>query len=188
MVVRAQHNRYGIFNVAIDYISRALIVKPVEHQMTHEGLHYVALALFQAVDIGDICTLRIKTPPDLYMHTVFDLSSSSIGTFKVVKNSTLTHVEANEIDIINRNDASTNVSFVPEICIDPGGTETSTELLVPLQTAGAAGKFTEAPGASRDSQEYILNIDTVYSFVFISGADDNAVNLGIDYYETDNTL
>lgn len=187
-ILTAYHSLKGNINGAIDYISRALIVKPAEHQMTHEGYHFVAQKFFDAVANGSTAVIRFKTPASSYTHMVFYSSASAGALVKVAEDSTLAHVSDNSVNIINRNRASSNTSDFQEICYNPSGSETGT-IIIPNQKIGTSGNPNESnPGENRDANEYVLKPDTVYSVIVTSEANDTDINIGIDWYETGATF
>lgn len=183
-LLTAFHNLKGPLKVGIDYISRAVITKHVEHFMTHEGKHYISAHFFDAVASGSNAVVLFRTPTDKYTHMVFSADSSAGAKITIYENSTRTYVAGNILSAINRNRPSSNVSGFQQICHTPAGVETG-DVMVPTQKMGTSGNpNATAPGENRDANEYVLDLDTVYAVEVESEANGTDINIGLDWYET----
>lgn len=185
MIISGFHTTKGPKQIVVDYISSALLIKPAEHYQIHEGKRWIVSNYFTNVDVASSAIIRFKSPEEVYMHMVFNFFASGGSLVSIYEDSTYTHVSANELIPINRNRASSNESLIQEVCFSPAGTENSSGLILPPQRIGATGGAqARLPGESRDANEFILKLDTVYSIVVLSETDNTVVNIGMDWYET----
>ena len=185
MIISGFHLQKGAKQIGVDYISASLLIKPVEHYMTHIGKRWLVSYYFNSIASAAKAIIRFKTPEDLYMHCVFNAYASLGSLLSIYENSTLTHVEDNALIPINRNRAASYESAIQEICFSPGGSESSSTLILPSQKIGTSGSpVARLPGEHRDENEYVLEPDTVYSIIVLSENADTDINIGLDWYET----
>jgi len=180
-IIKGFHPEEGPIELTADKLGKDLIVQGPEHFMTHEGKHYTLSHYFSLVDTDEYARLRIKTPADVWLHSIFFVLSSGGLAVTVYRDTSLTHVAGNSVNQYNKNDSLRYSSPVTEVCHTPGGSGAGTKFIETLPV-GTSSKFNIGAGNARDSNEIILARDTTYLVEAISTTDGNKITLGLDFY------
>lgn len=182
IIARGSHDDYGPLDFQIDHVGRTIVNIGPEHYMTHEGLHFGLAHYFSDVDNGNYARIRFKTPADKYIHAVFEIMASAGVLRTIYRAPGFTHNAANAISSYNRNDASDNSDPLQEACHTPSGSGNGT-LFVPTVVYGAGGNPVQSrSGQTRDANEHVLRLNTVYLIEVQSLADNNKITIRVDYY------
>lgn len=186
-IIRGFHPIKGAIDLAADMIGECLIAQGPEHQMTHEGKHFLLAHHFGAVATSGYARIRFTTPAaGKYIHAVF-FSHSSGGLLRAVyRTPGFTHNASNVLTGINRNENYKDTILDPltEACHTPSGSGSGT-VFIPIFPFGSGGFFTAGPGSNRDENEFDLLPATTYLLEAQSLVDDNYITLGVDYYYRD---
>lgn len=155
-----------------------------DHEKIHEGDRYILSHYFSSIDTDGYGRIRIKTPPDKYVHTVV-FTDAALGVLRTIyKNPGFTHFAANALTEHNRNDnyVSSKPSILAQACHTPGGAGAGT-VWIPTRVFGSATTpVNTSPANNRAAEEVVLAPNTNYLFEVQSLGDGNKVTLGIDYY------
>ena len=180
-VIKGFHEDVGPINLTADRLGKDLITQGPEHYMTHEGKHFTLSHYFSSVNTDAYARIRILTPSDVWMHSVFFAVSSAGIIITIYRDSTFTHNASNTVNQYNKNDSLRYASPVEEVCHTPSGSG-SGDIFINTVPAGSGGKQTLGAGNVRDANEVILARDTVYLIEAQSLSDANKITIGVDFY------
>ncbi len=183
-IIRGHAPGVGYIVPEIDHESLCWITIGNEHTMTHRGDHYLLQHYFAEIDDTDYGRIRFKTDAEAEVHAVFFVLATAGVLFAVYETPSFTHASGNTITSINRNReyAATKTGKLQEACHTPSGSGEGTVLMGPLAIGAGGRPARSGPGQTRDSNEWVLNPDTVYLVEVQSLSDNNMVTIGIDYY------
>lgn len=183
LIIRGFHEDIGAFDLAGDKLAKCLIAQGPEHYMTHEGDHYLLQHYFADIDNNAYGRILFKTSATQYLHAVFYVLGTAGVLFSVYESPTFTHNASNAISSINRNRPyTTKTGALQSSCHTPDGSGAGTAIMGPFPVGAGGNPAQSGPGQSRDSNEWILKLDTFYLIEAQSLSDNNKVNIGMDYY------
>lgn len=157
----------------------ALITIDAVHSEIHEGDHYTAVAVDNALADNETLVVYFKTPADIECHAITEVSAPLAGEFEIRESATCS-LSGTVVTPKNNDRNSANVSTV-EVRHTPTVTASGTLLDYAILGAGSGPK---APGGSMASrEEWILKKSTVYLFRFTSAANSNEASIAVRWYE-----
>jgi len=183
----------GIIPGIVDPDTGAAVAIEYGHSRIHAGFSFHSFANDLDLDTDETLTLAFKTPSGSPCAHVVPLVSASTGIrLEVLEAPTITVDTGSQIDAVNRNRNSSNLSTVETIETVPQAgkvtlnpTITADGLAIQNLISGGvgAGPIKGSEGSSRDLGELELKLDTVYAFRVTSLDDNNQVNLDLVWYE-----
>lgn len=186
VIIRGYNPVEGAIDILADRIGHSVISQGPEHEMTHQGKHFLLAHYFADIDTDGYGRIRFKTPTDQYLHAII-FSVGTLGHLRTFYRSPgFTHNASNAIVAVNRNDSKRLEITDPiqEACHTPSGSGAGT-VFIPTLPIGGAGFFTAGPGENRDANEIDLDLDTTYLLEVQSLNDNNRVCMGVDFYYRD---
>lgn len=186
LIIRGYHEELGPIDILVDEYTRAIVTEQSEHEKTHEGEHFTLAHYFADIDTDGYGRIRFKTPTDKYIHAVFFAARSAGILLTIYRAPGFTHNASNVLTAVNRNDALRAELTDPlqQACHTPSGAGAGTVFL-PTMILGAGGNPVQSVGGqTRDANEVVLALDTVYLIEAQSLADNNKVTIGCDFYHT----
>lgn len=185
-IIRGYDESQGAIDIRVDSMDRALVSINQEHHETHEGEHFTLAHYFADIDTDGYGRIRFKTPTDKYIHAVF-FAARSLGILLTIYRAPgFTHNASNVLTSTNRNDAlrATKTDPLQEARHTPSGAGAGTVFLQTMILGAGGNPVQSAGGQTRDANEVVLDLDTVYLIEAQSLSDNNKVTIGCDFYHT----
>jgi hypothetical protein len=184
MIMRGVSEDGSINDIIIDNLAKCLISQGPEHYMVHEGRAYYLTHYFSDIDTDGYGRIRLVTHAEYYLHAVFFCFGTVGLLMSVYEDTTFTHNASNAIVSVNRNRplAATMTGVLQEACHTPDGSGNGTAIVENVPVGAGGNAVQRGAGQGRDQNEFILKPDTAYLISAQSLADNNKVNIGIDYY------
>jgi len=163
----------------IDSTTNAIYTIDYEHHEIHEGDHYF-IESFDTLASGDSLEFCVIVPDTTKRaHMIFEFSSQLLAQFYVYEGSTCTAGDTATAYNNDRNSSNTSV-----LTITTGGTVSAYGTLLEKQSFGSGTNPASArTGFGERNREIILKNNTTYTFLFISGANNNIVDYNASWYE-----
>jgi hypothetical protein len=148
----------------------------IAHHKIHEGDRYKSCYFDSDLDNGDVLSIALEVGAKP-AHMIIDFDAVSEARMMLFRSVTQTVSSTNALTIVNLNHNSSNTQTVG---LNHTPTITVSGDLLFDQNFGS-GKKLGAAITTRD--ENILKINTGYTFKLISAAENNKVNVCLDWYE-----
>jgi hypothetical protein len=176
-------------DLTVDSITGALAVIQTEHYEVHQGHMFKVDTSDDDLDNTETLSVYLKTPDTTArIHMFYSVYSSGAATFELLEGPTVTSGTGSQLTIYNRERNSATASTVWDntgtpvvnkaslnVTTTADGTQLHHEML-------GSGK-NKLAGDTRDANEWILKQNTKYVFRVTGDANDNRVNLILNFYE-----
>lgn len=177
----------NIFRIAVDLITGAAIAIDYAHHEIHDGRSFRVDHSSLALDITEKISISFKTPasgPQIHM----DMLGQSTGgsTIELLESPSIS-TDGIEVNAINKDFNSSNISDVISIAASP--TVGKVSLDAATITGGVSkqkevlGKGNIISGENRSLGENVLKYNTEYSAILTSNIANNVCQLTLVWYE-----
>ena len=168
-----------------DSATNQLMTIDYAHHEIHGGSGYF-VAYSALADDTDLIEVRIQTPDTRkWAHMIIDIDSALASYAQLWVPTTKTHEAGNAITPFNRNNNSTNTSDLT-ICHTPAGSQAGAANLAQYMGAATTSGKAASGGGTSSRGEFILLQNSSYLIRVTSRADNNALNIVLDWYEHTN--
>lgn len=181
MFIDGYHPLAGRIPVLVDRFGNAVIFQGPEHFMTHEGYHFILSHYFADVDNGNSARILFTTG-DKYLHCFFYASATAGFILDVQESPGYTYNASNIITPISRNRITDKDHSLVNACHTPSGSGAGTIISNYFPVGSGGNANASNPGVNRDTNEYLLAMNTKYLITCQSLSDNNKINMGIDFY------
>ena len=183
----------------LDNSTGAQMTVAYAHHEIHSGSHYRCVYNQLVSDTADKSIIAFKTANTAkWCHLVFEAKTSSPSKIYILKTPTIALGDGTSLAVFNSNENSSNTSGILQSTSGSFVAESAmyfSEADMGDVTGGTkvdeiwVGAEKNKGGGSRDSEEIILEQDTLYAFVIENlNADDNYHSLRLNWYEHTNAV